>query len=96
MTKQDVFGIIVRTFGLYLMVCGLWYLVSLVVDIFAMIAALFTAESLELVNKLYYLMTGSGATFLGFLMLAKADGIVQWTYRHHEAKPPRAGNDISL
>jgi hypothetical protein len=94
MTKQDVFGIIVRTFGLYLVIWGLWNIVTLVVDTISMMAALFTEESLELLDKLYYLLAGAGAIFIGFFLLAKADAVVSWAYRHH--RDPPSGLDQSL
>ena len=64
-------------------------MVSLVLEVVALVAALFNGESLDLLTKLYYLVAGSGAMLLGFLLLAKADELVKWTYRHEPvAKPP--------
>jgi len=94
MSKQDVFGIIVRTFGLYLLVWGLWNIGSLGVEVLALIGALFNDEDLDLLTKLYYLLAGSGAMLLGFVFMAKADSIVNWTYRHHR-EPPSTNDQTS-
>lgn len=85
MRADQAFGVVVRTFGLYLVIWGLWNLASLGIEVLALIAALYTDEALDLLTKLYYLVAGSGSLLLGFLLLARADAVVRWAYRHHEA-----------
>ena len=82
MKPAEVFGIIARSFGLYLFIWGLWNMVSLVIEVIALAAAVLNGDSLDLLTKLYYLVAGAGAMLLGFLLLAKADSLVAWTYRH--------------
>jgi len=88
MNPAQIFGVVARSFGLYLFIWGLWNMVSLILEVVALVAALINGESLDLVTKLSYLVAGSGAMLLGFLLLAKADALVRWTYRHEPAATP--------
>ena len=40
MKPPDVFGIVVRTFGLYLVIWGLWNILSLAIEVVSLLAAL--------------------------------------------------------
>ncbi|HMO03164.1 MAG TPA: hypothetical protein PKC67_10020 [Kiritimatiellia bacterium] len=100
MKPSDVFGIVVRTFGLYLIIWGLWNILSLAIEVVSLLAALINDESLDLLTKLYYLLSGTGATLVGFFLLARADAVVRWAYRHDRpvvlkppAPPPRDPTD---
>lgn len=89
MKPPDVFGIVVRSFGLYLVIWGLWNILSLAIEVVSLLAALLNDDSLDLLTKLYYLLSGTGAILVGFFLLARADAVVRWAYRHDRpATPP--------
>ena len=87
MKPPQVFGVIVRSIGLYLMIWGLWNLASLMVESLALVAAVFNDEPMDLLTKLYYLISGLGALLLGLILLARADAISRWAYRHDPPEP---------
>lgn len=80
MKPSDLFGVIVRTFGLCVLVWSLWYFVSGLGP-----AIGFGAEE-RAGDNMYFLMTGAVGIGIAMVLLRCAQSIVRFSYPAGEGK----------
>lgn len=86
MKAIEVFGIIVRTFGLSLLIYALWYLAYGLASVVGFEAG----DPSEL--KAYFL-TGGVQLLSGIYLLRGAPGVVNFAYAERQEKPPVKADD---
>ena len=83
MKASDIFGLIVRVAGLFLIIYALWYLEYGIRSIPLALLHRGTSDN----SPFDYLIPGSEAFILGALLFTFADWIVGLTYRKRENQP---------
>ena len=86
MTARDIYGVILRVFGLYLFLWGIWNVLAGIKYLPLSFAALLTHNSTER-GSFGYFFYGVPAVIAGLLMLRFAEGCVNFTYRQPKAPP---------
>jgi hypothetical protein len=83
MTPRDIFGIVVRLFGISLLFYAIWYLVYGIATVIGL------PENEVGIMKMYFL-TGFTQLFLGFYLLRGAPGLTNIAYPEKPDKPEEA------
>jgi hypothetical protein len=78
---SEIFGIIVRTIGLTVILFGLYYLVSAAHEALLLLLSMFGAEQSEENFAVAYAFYAVAALVVGVFLFWKADVVVRFAYR---------------